>query len=146
MKQSFGIWHSKCFPKDVKYDDQTIKEICDSIGYHRIAKVYGRKMLHESRLRTVNSTDNPVDRLRKAATKAVVLNKFSKVLINEKQSYFMKPSRPMFKLVNWDEHDEHNCDRLETRTTAKHPIRKHNQETHSGSQHGLHKGETQNAE
>ncbi|KAL1375702.1 hypothetical protein pipiens_017343 [Culex pipiens pipiens] len=113
MKQSFGIWHSKCFPKDVKYDDQTIKEICDSIGYHRIAKVYGRKMLHESRLRTVNSTDNPVDRLRKAATKAVVLNKFSKVLINEKQSYFMKPSRPMFKLVNWDEHDEHNCDRLE---------------------------------
>ncbi|XP_058457030.1 serine protease nudel [Malaya genurostris] len=113
MQQTFGVWHSKCFAKNVKYDDQTIMEICQSVGYRRIPKVYGRKMLQESRLRTANNTGNPVDRLRLTATKAVVMNKFSKVVINEKQSFFMKPSRPMFRLVNWDEQDERNCDRLE---------------------------------
>ncbi|XP_058836544.1 serine protease nudel [Topomyia yanbarensis] len=113
MQQTFGVWHSKCFPKNVKYDDLAIKEICRSIGYRKIPKVYGRKMLQESRLRTANNTGNPVDRLRKTATKAVVLNKFSKVVINDKQSFFMKPSRPMFRLVNWDEEDERACDRLE---------------------------------
>lgn len=71
------------------------------------------KMLHESRLRTDNRTHDPVDRLRSAATKAVVLNQFSKVAINGKQKFFMKPSRPLFTLVNWDAEDEQNCDRLQ---------------------------------
>ncbi|XP_055630192.1 serine protease nudel isoform X2 [Toxorhynchites rutilus septentrionalis] len=115
MQQSFGIWHSKCFPKDVKYDDENIRQICESIGYHRTAKIYGRKMQHgDATGRMANSsTDDPVEKTRSVPTKAVVLNKFSKVVINPKQSFFMKPSRPMFKLVNWSYEDEMNCDRLE---------------------------------
>lgn len=70
-------------------------------------------MLLDSRLRTAKRTHDPVDRLRGAATKTVVLNKFSKVAINEKQAFYMKPSRPLFKLVNWDAEDEQKCDRLE---------------------------------
>ncbi|XP_062549399.1 serine protease nudel [Armigeres subalbatus] len=113
MQQTHGIWHSKCFPKNDKYDNQTIKEICNRIGYLQVRKVFGMKMLHESRLRTDNRTHDPVDRLRSAATKAVVLNQFSKVAINGKQKFFMKPSRPLFTLVNWDAEDEQNCDRLQ---------------------------------
>ncbi|EJY57924.1 AAEL016971-PA [Aedes aegypti] len=113
MQQSYGIWHSKCFPKDDKYDEQTIKEICHRVGYQQVRKVYGRKVLPESRLRTSNRTHDPVDRLRGAATKAVAFNKFFKVNINEKQAIFMKPSRPLYTLVNWDAEDEQKCDRLE---------------------------------
>ena len=113
MQQSHGIWHSMCFPKDGQYDEQKIKEICHSIGYRKIRKVFGRKMIQESRLRTSNRTHNPVDRMRGAATKAVVLNKFSKVRINGKQTFFMKPSRPLYTLVHWDAEDETRCDRLE---------------------------------
>ncbi|XP_065075902.1 serine protease nudel [Ochlerotatus camptorhynchus] len=113
MQQSHGIWHSKCFPKNDKYDDLTIKKMCELVGYHRVQKVYGRKMLLDSRLRTAKRTHDPVDRLRGSATKTVVLNKFSKVAINEKQAFYMKPSRPLFKLVNWDAEDELKCDRLE---------------------------------
>ncbi|XP_058066271.1 serine protease nudel [Anopheles bellator] len=113
MEQSFGIWHSKCFPKTAQFGDEYMRDICEQLGYGQVRKIYGRAIVEQSRLRTANSTDSPAEKLRRAATKTIVQNKFSKVVINGNHTFYMKPSRPMFKVINWNYHDEQNCHRLE---------------------------------
>uniref|UniRef100_A0A182NKP3 Peptidase S1 domain-containing protein n=1 Tax=Anopheles dirus TaxID=7168 RepID=A0A182NKP3_9DIPT len=113
MEQSYGIWHSKCFPKSAQFDDEYMRRICEQLGYNQVRKIYGRAIVEGSRLRTANETESSVDKLRRAATKTIVQNKFSKVVINQNHTFYMKPSRPMFKVINWNHDDEQNCHRLE---------------------------------
>uniref|UniRef100_A0A182FG68 limulus clotting factor C n=2 Tax=Anopheles albimanus TaxID=7167 RepID=A0A182FG68_ANOAL len=113
MEQSYGIWHSKCFPKTAQFGDEYMRDICEQLGYSQVRKIYGRAIVEGARLRTANDTESPVDKLRRTATKAVVHNKFSKVVINDHHTFYMKPSRPMFRVINWNYHDEQNCHRLE---------------------------------
>uniref|UniRef100_A0A182P221 Peptidase S1 domain-containing protein n=1 Tax=Anopheles epiroticus TaxID=199890 RepID=A0A182P221_9DIPT len=113
MEQSYGIWHSKCFPKTAQFDDEYMRRICEQLGYNQVRKIYGRAIVEGARLRTANQTETPVDKLRRAATKTIVQNKFSKVVINQNHTFYMKPSRPMFKVINWNYEDEQNCHRLE---------------------------------
>ncbi|XP_040157483.1 serine protease nudel isoform X2 [Anopheles arabiensis] len=113
MEQSYGIWHSKCFPTTTQFDDEYMKRICEQLGYSQVRKIFGRAIVQGARLRTANQTETPVDKLRRSATKAIVQNKFSKVVINQNHTFYMKPSRPMFKVINWNYEDEQNCHRLE---------------------------------
>uniref|UniRef100_A0A182MEN1 Peptidase S1 domain-containing protein n=1 Tax=Anopheles culicifacies TaxID=139723 RepID=A0A182MEN1_9DIPT len=113
MEQSYGIWHSKCFPTTTKFDDEYMRRICEQLGYSQVRKIIGRAIVEGSRLRTANETESAVDKLRRSATKTVVQNKFSKVIINQNHTFYMKPSRPMFKVINWNYEDEQNCHRLE---------------------------------
>uniref|UniRef100_A0A182K055 Peptidase S1 domain-containing protein n=1 Tax=Anopheles christyi TaxID=43041 RepID=A0A182K055_9DIPT len=113
MEQSYGIWHSKCFPKTAQFGEEYMRRICEQLGYSQVRKIYGRAILEGSRLRTANQTETPVDKLRRSATKTIVQNKFSKVVINQNHTFYMKPSRPMFKVINWNYEDEQNCHRLE---------------------------------
>ncbi|XP_058123209.1 serine protease nudel [Anopheles ziemanni] len=114
MEQSYGIWHSKCFPKTAQFDDEYMRRVCEQLGYSQVRKIYGRAIVEEARLRTTaNDTESPVEKLRRAATKTVVQNKFSKVVINANHTFYMKPSRPMFKVINWNQEDQQNCHRLE---------------------------------
>uniref|UniRef100_A0A182QV98 Uncharacterized protein n=1 Tax=Anopheles farauti TaxID=69004 RepID=A0A182QV98_9DIPT len=113
MEQSYGIWHSKCFPKSAQFDDEYMRRICEQLGYGQVRKIYGRAIVEGARLRTANGTESSVDKLRRAATKTIVQNKFSKVVINQNHTFYMKPSRPMFKVINWNHEDEQNCHRLE---------------------------------
>ncbi|XP_050073199.1 serine protease nudel [Anopheles maculipalpis] len=113
MEQSYGIWHSKCFPKTAQFDDEYMRRICEQLGYSQVRKIYGRAIVEGARLRTANESESASDKLRRAATKTVVQNKFSKVIINQNHTFYMKPSRPMFKVINWNYEDEQNCHRLE---------------------------------
>ncbi|XP_052894765.1 serine protease nudel [Anopheles moucheti] len=113
MEQSYGIWHSKCFPKATKFDDEYMRRICEQLGYSQVRKIYGRAIVEGARLRTANETESAVDKLRRTATKTIVQNKFSKVIINKNHTFYMKPSRPMFKVINWNYEDEQACHRLE---------------------------------
>ncbi|XP_053674751.1 serine protease nudel [Anopheles nili] len=113
MEQSYGIWRSKCFPKTAQFDDEYMRRICEQLGYNQVRKIYGRAIVEGTRLRTANETESAVDKLRRAATKTIVQNKFSKVVINDNHTFYMKPSRPMFKLINWNDEDQQHCHRLE---------------------------------
>uniref|UniRef100_A0A182RTY0 Peptidase S1 domain-containing protein n=1 Tax=Anopheles funestus TaxID=62324 RepID=A0A182RTY0_ANOFN len=113
MEQNYGIWHSKCFPRTTKFDDEYMQRICEQLGYRQVRKIYGRAIVEGARLRTANETESAVDKLRRTATKTIVQNKFSKVIINQNHTFYMKPSRPMFKVINWNYEDEQNCHRLE---------------------------------
>jgi hypothetical protein len=49
------------------------------------------------------------------ATKGIVFNRFSPLKLNPEITVYMKPSRPIAKLVSWDKSDDEKCERLEIR-------------------------------
>lgn len=46
-------------------------------------------------------------------TKAVISNKFSTLQVNKDIKLYVKPSRPLARLVEWDKNDQKNCFRVE---------------------------------
>lgn len=64
-------------------------------------------------LNTNNTTKNLTTSIRPPATKAIIFNPFSPLTINDNIILYLKPSRPLAALVNWDKTDEDNCFRLE---------------------------------
>lgn len=60
--------------------------------------------------RSANSSETK-DRLQ--PTKAAVVNKFSPLRVHSELTLYVKPSRPIAKLVNWDKTDDARCYRLE---------------------------------
>lgn len=50
---------------------------------------------------------------RYAPTKAAVVNKFTPLRVNNELTLYVKPSRPIARLVNWDKTDDARCYRIE---------------------------------
>lgn len=59
--------------------------------------------------RNVNGTEQSLS----PPTKAIIYNKFSTLQVNKDIKLYVKPSRPLARLVEWDKNDEKNCFRVE---------------------------------
>lgn len=46
IQQSYGIWHTKCFPKPNEPSQEEIADICHKVGYQQLHKSQGR-IIHE---------------------------------------------------------------------------------------------------
>lgn len=106
MERSFGIWHTKCFPKDSPPTQDELEVLCRKLGFKETKTAHGR----------VSGSQNgtiPVEFHQFNATKVVPFNKFSPVSLNDGFAVHLRPSKPMAKLVSWDISDHEKCHRME---------------------------------
>lgn len=47
IEQTYGVWHTKCYPRPHHPTDEEIREICKKVGYHDTSKATGR-VVHDS--------------------------------------------------------------------------------------------------
>lgn len=125
MQRSYGLWHTKCFPRKSPPTQVELENICEQIGFTNSTQVKGRLigLTHESNKQSVqeifpaNSTLSDPETVEFAnnfnATKYIIYNKYSPIQINKKFAVHMKPSRPLAKLVNWNKTDKETCFKLE---------------------------------
>lgn len=107
VEQSFGIWHTKCFPRNRPPNTTEIGDICKQLGYVPLKKP-------DFRIIEEDSDDDKVVETGKyrESTKAEIVSKFSAVRLDN-FTVFVKPSRPIARLVKWDKTDSEKCNRLE---------------------------------
>lgn len=48
IEQSYGVWHTKCFPKPKEPTNEDIVEICQKVGYRDVQQARGRIVLETS--------------------------------------------------------------------------------------------------
>lgn len=123
MQRSYGLWHTKCFPKTSPPSQEVLEDICKQLGFKSVIKVHGRVLNEDSTdaskmvqyLTDHNNTPDTIaiDFYRHNATKAVLYNKFSPVKLNKVFTVHMKSSKPLAKLVAWNKTDKIECHRLE---------------------------------
>lgn len=125
IEQSYGIWHTKCFPKSSPPSDTEVREICGKLGYnpsrqpsYRLIDDAANKAVHtyewaDRRGRSF-SNETLVGKYRDS-TKALIISKFSPLQLNDRLTLFLKPSRPIAELVKWNSTDSSRCFRLEIR-------------------------------
>ncbi|KAM8710459.1 hypothetical protein ACLKA7_017128 [Drosophila subpalustris] len=125
IEQSYGIWHTKCFPKSTPPSTAEVREICRKLGYnpdrqpsYRLIDDAANEAVHtyewaDRRGRNF-SNDTLVGKYRDS-TKALIISKFSPLQLNERLTLFLKPSRPIAELVRWNSTDSSRCYRLEIR-------------------------------
>lgn len=119
MQRSFGIWHTKCFPKETPPTLEELEDLCKKLGFKNSAKAIGRitNLKIDSRLNELdskNSSDGiPVEFQMFNATKVVTYTRFAAVKINDGFTVHLRPSKPLAKLVSWDENDHEKCHRME---------------------------------
>lgn len=46
IQQSYGVWHTKCFPKPHEPTLEEIADICRKVGFTNVHKAQGR-IIHE---------------------------------------------------------------------------------------------------
>lgn len=109
IEQSFGIWHTKCFPRNQPPNTTEIADICKQLGYKTIKKPDFRFIEDEDGKKTEANVNSKKYR---ESTKAEIVSKFSAVRLNS-MTVFVKPSRPIARLVKWDKTDSEKCNRLE---------------------------------
>ncbi|XP_017028686.1 serine protease nudel [Drosophila kikkawai] len=125
IEQTYGIWHTKCFPKSKPPHLDEVREICRKLGYnpyrqpsYRLIDDAENKAVHtyETADRRGRSFSNEtlVGKYREA-TKARIVSKFSPLQLNERLTLFLKSSRPIAELVRWNATDSSLCYRLEIR-------------------------------
>lgn len=90
--------------------------MCKKLGFKAPAKVAGRITNLETN--EVNTSGNSIDGVPVEfqtfnATKVVKYTKFAAVKVNEEFTVHLRPSKPLVKLVSWDESDHENCHRME---------------------------------
>jgi hypothetical protein len=116
MQRSFGIWHTKCFPKiSDKNTAPTISELealCVKLGFKANSKAISRIMNPEIK-QNPKASETLVEFHSLNATKVVAVSKFSPVKVNDDFTVHIRPSRPFAKLVSWDVSDHENCFRME---------------------------------
>ncbi|XP_017840080.1 serine protease nudel [Drosophila busckii] len=123
IEQTYGVWHTKCFPKSTPPSNDEVRQICRQLGYspdrqpsYRLIDDASNEAVHtyewaDMRGRSFgNST--AVGKYRES-TKAVIISKFSPLQLNERLTLFLKPSRPIAELVKWNATDSSRCYRLE---------------------------------
>jgi hypothetical protein len=124
MQRTYGIWHTKCFPKSEPPNQVELEELCKQLGFKNVSKAEGRiasdKITSttsklDSTKSDLNSTPEkyPIEFHKLNATKIVLYSKFSPVKLNDVFTVHMKTSKPLAKLVHWDKTDHDNCHRLE---------------------------------
>ncbi|KAJ6641084.1 Serine protease nudel [Pseudolycoriella hygida] len=109
IEQSYGIWHTKCFPRPHLPTDEDVAELCVELGYHQNRPSY-RLISNSGSARSFLDSNSTY---RNEPTKATVVNKFTPLRVNSELTLYVKPSRPIAKLVNWDRTDDAKCFRLE---------------------------------
>ena len=117
MQRSFGIWHTKCFPKTSdKNTAPTISELedlCVKLGFKANSKAISRIMNPEIQQNAKASQSLVEFKSSLNATKVIALSKFSPVKVNDDFTIHIRPSRPFAKLMSWDVSDHENCFRME---------------------------------
>lgn len=103
MKQTFGLWHSKCYAKPTNPDKDEMLQLCETLGYKDNTKVDVR-ILNEQ---------EPADRPQ--PVKPVLNSAYTQLTLNPNFRILLKPSQPVAKLVHWDSADKEHCNRLEIR-------------------------------
>src|SRR5690349_11023006 len=105
MERSFGIWHTKCFPKDSPPTQEELELLCKKLGFKdtktAIGRIFNETKPENSAGRT-NDDSIPVEFQMFNATKVVTVSKFSAVKLNDGFSVHLRPSKPLAKLVSWD--------------------------------------------
>ena len=107
MQQTYGVWHTKCFPKPNPPTQSELEAICRRIGYTDVTKV-------EQNLIPA-AKNGTFEYFWQNATKSMTENKFAPIRLNEYFTVQMKVSQPIAKLVSWNKSDQQNCSRLEIR-------------------------------
>ncbi|XP_017135942.1 serine protease nudel [Drosophila miranda] len=125
IEQTYGIWHTKCFPKSAPPNMDEVREICKKLGYNPYRQPSYRLIddeenkavqtyeLLDQRGRSF-SNESLVGKYRDS-TKALIVSKFSPLQLNERLTLFLKSSRPIAELVRWNATDSDRCYRLEIR-------------------------------
>ncbi|XP_075160655.1 serine protease nudel isoform X2 [Haematobia irritans] len=125
IEQSYGVWHTKCFPKSSPPNVTEVRQICKKLGYNpyqqpsyrliddSLNEVIETREVPDQRGRSFSS-DNVAD-LYRPSTKAVIATKMSPLLLNDDLILFMKPSRPIAELERLSSSDSENCLRLEVK-------------------------------
>lgn len=127
IEQHYGIWHTKCYPRENPPDLLEVQRVCRSMGYNgqlrptfRIiddnARRDGNVLQSLAQFFNARSSSSlplaSTSRQYRSPTKAAILTKFSPVDIN-KFRILIRASRPLAELVPWDEDDLQRCLRLE---------------------------------
>lgn len=112
MERSFGIWHTKCFPKATPPTQEEIEDLCKKLGIDSPINAVGRVMNSKPN-KNSTSVDVPIEFQMFNATKVVTYSKFSAVQLNDGFTVHLRPSKPIAKLVSWDKSDHDNCHRME---------------------------------
>lgn len=107
MEQSFGIWHTRCFPKETPPTIEELERLCIKLGFKAGSKAIGRITNTSANLRSKNSVESF------NATKVAAFAKFAPVKVNEDFTVHLRPSRPLAQLVSWEEGDHEKCHRME---------------------------------
>lgn len=107
IQQTYGIWHTKCFPRPTPPTDAEVQNICQQIGYYDATRARGRIIdENDEKFRSKSSQ-------LEVATKAVVTNQIAPLKLNENLTIYLKSSKPNAELANWDAADKLKCYRLE---------------------------------
>ncbi|XP_067643607.1 serine protease nudel isoform X1 [Eurosta solidaginis] len=126
IEQTYGVWHTKCFPRKSPPDVREVRKICKQLGYSPY-KQPSYRVIDDAAMAVVETNEWPDQRGRsfgreeesplkgryRSATKAVVVSKFSPLSLNEELTLFLKPSRPIAEVAQWNRTDSENCYRLE---------------------------------
>lgn len=119
MERSFGIWHTKCYPKKTLPSVEEMKDLCKKLGFDNViyaqVRIVGTKTeLAGKDWQTNNATEIiPIPFKVLNATKVIPFTKFSAVKLNDGFTVHLRPSKPLAKLVTWDENDLEKCHRME---------------------------------
>ena len=116
MLRSFGIWHTKCFPKETPPTQDELEDLCKKLGFSNTSKAIGRVtslkgFSNETAINepgVVSVTFNSQN-----ATKVVPFSKFSAVKLNDGFTVHLRPSKPLAKLESWDDGDHEKCHRMD---------------------------------
>ncbi|XP_017080584.2 serine protease nudel [Drosophila eugracilis] len=125
IEQTYGIWHTKCFPKSQPPQIDEVRDICKKLGYnpyrqpsYRLIDDEESKPVHTYELADRQgrsfSNESLLGKYRDS-TKALIISKFSPLQLNDRLTLFLKSSRPIAELVRWNATDSSMCYRLEIR-------------------------------
>lgn len=124
MERSYGIWHTKCFPRSSPPSQEELEDLCKKLGFNETTKAVGRVIDSQNHHKRNDSETQvppvklsgdeiPVEFKTFNATKVIPFSKFSAVKINDGFTVHLRPSKPLAKLVSWDVSDHLNCHRME---------------------------------
>lgn len=117
LERSFGIWHTKCFPKATQPTQEELEDLCKKLGFRKTSNAMG-KVINFNNSTDSNSNNSdikeiPVKFQMHNATKVVAYTKFSAVKLNKGFTAHIRSGKPLAKLVTWDKSDHEECHRME---------------------------------
>jgi hypothetical protein len=108
IQRSFGIWHTKCFPKETPPNLEELEDLCKKLGFKASTKAIGRitnlkidnNEVDSKMHRNSTAEETPVEFQMFNATKVVTHTKFAAVKINDAFTIHLRSSKPLAKLVS----------------------------------------------